>query len=267
MESKGIIFDIKKYAIHDGPGIRTTIFFKGCPMNCWWCHNPESQKKEPEAFGGLFNRNLLNDCESDKEIIGKYVSVEEVMKEIKKDLIFYEESNGGVSFSGGEPLMQADFLNKLLIKCKSLGLHTTIDTAGCSSKETILKIAENIDLFLFDVKLLDDEKHKKYTGISNKQIIENLLLLSEMKYDIIIRIPIIPTVNDSKEDIEKFGKFLQDLNIIRIDLLPYHTIGEEKYKKLKKVNRMKEITPPTKDRIEEIKKQLEKYNLTVSVEV
>ncbi len=189
------------------------------------------------------------------------------MKEIEKDIIFYEESNGGVSFSGGEPLMQKDFLNELLINCKKNGLHTTLDTAGCVSKEIILEIAPNVDLFLYDLKLMDDKKHQKYTGISNKELLENLLLLSEMKCNIIVRIPIIPTVNDSEEDIVDFGKFIQKLNIIRVDLLPYHSIGEEKYKKLKKVNRMKEIIPPSKERIDEIKKQLESFDLNVSIEV
>ncbi len=267
MASQGVIFDIKKYAIHDGPGIRTTIFFKGCPMDCWWCHNPESQMKEPEPFNDSLKTNSLYLCENDGEIIGRNVSVKEVMKEIEKDIIFYEESNGGVSFSGGEPLMQKDFLNELLINCKKNGLHTTLDTAGCVSKEIILEIAPNVDLFLYDLKLMDDKKHQKYTGISNKELLENLLLLSEMKCNIIVRIPIIPTVNDSKEDIVDFGKFIQKLNIIRVDLLPYHSIGEEKYKKLKKVNRMKEIIPPSKERIEEIMKQLESFDLNVSIEV
>jgi len=267
MASQGIIFDIKKYAIHDGPGIRTTIFFKGCPMDCWWCHNPESKKKEPEPFTDALQTNSVNLCRSDGEIIGRSISVTEVMKEINKDIVFYEESNGGVSFSGGEPLMQKDFLNELLIECKKNGLHTTLDTAGCASKEIILLIAPNVDLFLYDLKLVNDKKHQKYTGISNKEILENLLLLSELKYNIVIRIPIIPTINDSKEDIADFGKFIQKLNIIRVDLLPYHTIGEEKYKKLKKVNRMKEIIPPSKERLEKIKKQLESFNLNVSIEV
>lgn len=267
MASQGVIFDIKKYAIHDGPGIRTTIFFKGCPMDCWWCHNPESQKKEPEPFSNSLRNNSQNLCVNDGEIIGRNVSVREVMEEIKKDIVFYEESEGGVSFSGGEPLMQKDFLNELLINCKKNGLHTTLDTAGCASKEIILQIAPNVDLFLYDLKLIDDKKHQKYTGISNKEILENLLLLSELKHNIVIRIPIVPTINDSEEDIADFGKFIQKVNIIRVDLLPYHIIGEEKYRKLKKVNRMKEIVPPSKERIEEIKKQLETFNLNVSIEV
>ncbi len=267
MASQGIIFDIKKYAIHDGPGIRTTIFFKGCPMDCWWCHNPESQEKELKPFINLLKTSSVNNCDNDGEPIGRIVSVKETMKEIKKDLVFYEESEGGVSFSGGEPLMQKDFLNELLICCKKNGLHTTLDTAGCVSKEIILQIAPNVDLFLYDLKLIDDKKHQKYTGISNKEILENLLLLSDLKYNIVIRIPVIPTINDSLVDIADFGKFIQKLNIIRIDLLPYHTIGEEKYKRLKKVNRMKEIIPPSKERIEEIKKQLESFDLNVSIEV
>lgn len=260
MEKTGIIFDIKRYAVHDGPGIRTTVFLKGCPLECWWCHNPESQKLEPESFS-----ENSNSCDEIPEKIGRIISVSEVMNEVRKDQIFYEESNGGVTFSGGEPLFQYNFLKELLKTSKEYSLHTTLDTAGCISKEKILQIAPLVDLFLYDIKLINDNKHIKYTGISNKDILANLIELSKRKFKIIIRIPIIPSINDDKDELDLFGKFIQPLNVEKVELLPFHTIGENKYSKLKKLNRMKDIQPPTRELMNEIKYHLESFNLTVCI--
>jgi len=267
MTQKGVIFDIKKFAVHDGPGIRTTIFFKGCPMDCWWCHNPESHSTEPETITRqIFTGSSTKACYERKEIIGREVSINEVMNEILKDQVFYEISNGGVSFSGGEPLMQSKFLLLLLKKSKENGLHTVLDTSGCASPDIVKEIAAFVDLFLYDLKIVDEEKHKKYTGKSNKEIKENLEILTKANHKVIVRIPIIPTINDNLEDIKQFGKFLTKLKIIRVELLPFHKIGEEKYKKLNKINRMKNIEKPTKENMEEIKESLEKFGLEVKIE-
>ena len=152
MESQGIIFDIKHFAVHDGPGIRTTVFFKGCPLNCWWCHNPESQDINPEEIK-ITDKNFLL---KDSETLGQKVTTSEVMNEVHKDRVFYEESNGGVTFSGGEPLYQIDFLLALLKESKASGYHTALDTAGCTDSSLLLKIIDFVDLFLYDLKIIDN---------------------------------------------------------------------------------------------------------------
>ena len=187
---QGIIFDIKHYAIHDGPGIRTTVFLKGCPLGCWWCHNPESrsgdifQYKKQEKIEGRIVEQI--------ETIGKNYTVPEVMKEIEKDIVFFEESGGGVTFSGGEPFKQTEFLKELLKCCKKQEIHTCVDTTGYVKTDQLEKAALFTDLFLFDLKHFDDKMHIKYTGVSNKQILENLQLLDEMGKSVQIRYPLIP---------------------------------------------------------------------------
>lgn len=267
MAQKGVIFDIKKFAVHDGPGIRTTVFFKGCPMDCWWCHNPESHSTEPETITRqIFTGASTKACFERKELIGREISLDEIITEIMKDQVFYEISKGGVSFSGGEPLMQSDFLLSLLKKSKALGLHTVLDTSGCESSDIVKEIANFVDLFLYDLKIVDEKKHKKYTGKSNDIIKQNLEMLTKLKHKVIIRIPIIPTINDTLEDIKQFGEFLSKLEIIRVELLPFHKIGEEKYHKLNKMNRMKDIQKPTKEHMITIKERLEEYGLVVRIE-
>ena len=177
-EVKGVIFNIKKYALHDGPGIRTTVFFKGCALSCWWCHNPEGISQSIELSCG---------------IPGREVSVTELVNELKKDWIFYEESNGGITISGGEPLMQPEFLLHLMEKIHSvMDVSVTLDTSGFAPWKTIEKIKDKIDLFLYDIKLLDDELHQKYTGVSNKLILKNFEKLDKEGRNLIIRFPIIP---------------------------------------------------------------------------
>ena len=205
MSNSGFIFDIKKFAIHDGPGIRTTVFLKGCVMDCWWCHNPESQNLEPEK---IIKVNQLNIHET----IDRKVSVDEVLEEVEKDRVFYEESGGGVTFSGGEALTQPEFLYSLLEKSKEKNIHTTLDTTGYVKWEILEKISNMVDLFLYDLKLFDDELHQKYTGVSNKLILENLLKLDANKNKIIIRIPIIPTLTDTEGNLEQLAIFIKNLN-------------------------------------------------------
>ena len=168
----GYVFDIKKFAIHDGPGIRTTVFLKGCPLRCWWCHNPESIKQ--------IKIDENNSCTASETSIVRKYSVNELLKIIQKDLIFYDESDGGVTFSGGEPLIQIDFLELILQKCKSEYIKTAIDTCGYVKTESFERIYKYTDLFLYDLKLFDDELHRKYTGVSNNLIKENLEFLNSI---------------------------------------------------------------------------------------
>ena len=228
---KGFIFDIKRFAVHDGPGIRTSVFLKGCPCSCWWCHNPESIKPYPQKI----TKTIFLDGKTFKkeEIIGSLMSVFDVMTEIRKDKIFYDESGGGVTFSGGEPLMQSEFLLELLKECKIENIHTTVDTSGFVNEGKLLEIIDCVDLFLYDLKLINNELHKKYTGVSNKVILQNLQILVNRHKPIIIRIPIIPSITDTNENLEEIIDFLNDLPAIKeINLLPYHNIAKEKYKRL-----------------------------------
>ncbi|MHA1482468.1 MAG: glycyl-radical enzyme activating protein [Candidatus Heimdallarchaeaceae archaeon] len=268
MKNKGFIFDIKKYAVHDGPGIRTTVFLKGCPLRCWWCHNPESHKLEPEKMIIEIGGSKFESSVTREKIIGKEVTVPEVIQEIEKDIIFYDESGGGVTFSGGEPLLQIDFLDALLTECKQREISTTLDTSGYASLEALKKICDKIDLFLYDLKIIDDEKHEFYTQVSNKSILKNLQFLSERQKNIIIRISIIPDITNTVENITQLGEFISSLgNVSEVEILAYHTIGEEKYKKLRINNRMLGTKPPTSEEMEEIGKKLESYGLQVKIEV
>jgi pyruvate formate lyase activating enzyme len=249
---QGVIFDIKRFALHDGPGIRTTVFFKGCPMKCPWCHNPESQKKCPER--------VTNNGK--KEIIGKKRSVVEVMNEIEKEVVFYDESRGGVTFSGGEPLVQPQFLKALLQECHKRDIHTTLDTTGYVSPKTFKSIVDQVDMFLYDLKIMDEQNHIRCTGVSNRPVIENLEILSKKGKKVIIRFPVIPGITDTEKNIKAVGTFVSSLkNINEIDLLPYHHTAEGKYRRLKKENIMKtmKVKPPGDERMEEIRQLFKKY--------
>ena len=283
---EGQVFNIMKYAVHDGPGIRTTVFLKGCPLNCWWCHNPESQELKPQltffpnrCIGCMdcisackenaitvVNGTIvtdLNKCKNNgdctlvcfaeaREMAGKSMSVDEVVKEVLKDKVFYDESGGGVTFSGGEPLMQSSFLLEVLKELKELGIHTTIDTCGFASSEVVKEVAQLTDLFLFDLKHTNSEKHKKYTGVSNNLILENLNMLDKMGKNIIIRIPVIPGFNNSKEELEDFKSYINTLkNVKEVNLLPYHSIGQEKYNRIGKPYKMKGVKEPSEEDMEE----------------
>lgn len=270
-KNSGIIFNIKHFAIHDGPGIRLTIFLKGCPLKCKWCHNPESYKKEPQ----------LLKYDSKEEIIGKEITLSEIIKEIEKDRIFFDESDGGVTLSGGEPLFQPNFIENILKYCNENDIHTTLDTSGYAPLENLKKIAEKVDLFLFDLKLFDSDKHKYFTGVDNKIIFENLHFLIENGYKTIIRLPLIPTINDDDKNISQIADFIINLEkidlhnaLLKVDLLPYHNFGIEKFKKLgiienydfcKKINR---FSDPEIQRIKKIfidKFKSEKINISVTI--
>ena len=262
--TSGIVFDIKKFAIHDGPGIRTTVFFKGCPLKCEWCHNPESQKHGIEQI--LTNPIISRDDDSIYELIGKKISSSELLDEIKKDILFYDESGGGVTFSGGDPLSQLKFLKSCLQLCKETEIHTALDTAGYLSWSKIKEIIPLVNLFLYDLKFIDETKHIKYTGVSNKMILENLSNLSSINMAIWIRIPIIPTLNDTDEEIQEMITFISTLNsVVSIDLLPFHKIGKNKYHRLNLPYKMEDFFEPSTDRMEELKRKFETLNIPVKI--
>lgn len=295
----GIVMNIQKYSIHDGPGIRTTVFLKGCPLNCWWCHNPESQKSNPEIMFfkekckscGLCLKmcpqkaiefvdgypvtnegkcNLCGKCtdfctSNAREIIGKEMTVKDLMKEIIKDEAFYDESNGGVTFSGGEPLMHADYLNDILRACKNRGIHTTIDTSGYADWSQFEKIIDNTDLFLFDIKHMDNEKHFKYIGIGNTVILENLKKLSERGSNIYIRMPIIAGVNDDDKNIDAAVDFISKLNIIHVNLLPYHKMGMDKYVRLNKKYKLSGLEKPSDEVMDKIADKFKKAGIKTKI--
>lgn len=236
----GVVFDIKHYAVHDGPGIRQTIFFKGCPLSCWWCHNPESQSPEIEKY--TKKKKLDGEIFRTEEKIGYTIDSKELFKIIEGDTIFYDESNGGVTFSGGEPLMQADFLKDTASKCKDAEIHTALDTCGYSEQDVFLSVLPFIDLVLFDLKLMNDSIHKKYTGVSNRIILENLKMLNESGKDIRIRFPVIPGITDTRSNIEEIKSYLEKLKKINhIDILPYHDISKGKYQRFNKENKLKDV--------------------------
>ncbi len=232
METKGLLFDIRRYAVHDGPGIRTTVFFKGCPLNCLWCHNPESILPQPQPI--IRNKKLGTKTFSEEETVGRYYTTEEVMDIIRQDRMFYDESKGGVSFSGGEPLLQKDFLLSLLKQCREEGIHTAIDTCGYAPEAVFSELAQNTDLLLFDIKTAHQQQHEEYTGKDNMLILQNLFSLKADGPEVIIRIPVIPGFNDSTTELTAISKILKKCKarIKEIHLIPYHKLGRQKYEAL-----------------------------------
>ena len=238
---KGRIFNIQRFSIHDGPGIRTIVFFKGCFMRCAWCCNPESQRYEIETI-----------IEKDKEkTVGYDVTVSDIMPEILSDLPFYRRSGGGVTLSGGEVLCQADFARELLKACKEEGLHTAIESAASAPFSEIEKILPYVDLYLMDIKHLDSQKHKEYTGVGNERILENARKIASSGVELVVRTPVIPGFNDTAEEIRAISRFAASLEGVREHhLLPYHRLGSDKYQGLGRNYALKEIEPPGKERME-----------------
>lgn len=247
---KGNVFDIQRYSIHDGKGIRTVVFMKGCPLRCKWCANPESWLLESQLFykaSTCIHCNLCNNftdatkCPSEALCIkGKWMTVEEVMHEIRKDIPFYKRSNGGVTISGGEPLLQYEFTLELLKQCKEEGISTAIETTGFVDQAILTKVLPYVDLFLYDIKSMDSDIHKRWTGVDNHKILENLKYLANQA-DIMVRTPMIPEVNDKKEDIEAIMNFLKECNISKYALLPFHQYGSSKYEGLHLEYEMKHV--------------------------
>jgi pyruvate formate lyase activating enzyme len=262
----GLIFDIKRFALHDGPGIRTTVFLKGCSLRCWWCQNPESIREFSESLqvksiSTTFNKECVEDT-----IFGKQYSVEELIEELLKDRIFYDESSGGITFSGGEPLIQYQYLSECLKKCKSFGLKTAIDTSGYVQFEAFTKVYDYTDIFLYDIKLIDEKDHIVYTDVSNKLILDNLKLLTNLGNKVVIRIPLIPDITDTKKNLNDTISLLTSLkNIKQIDLLPYNKIAESKYKRFNKCSKIGELQTQSNEKLLEIKSLFENLNIKVSL--
>ena len=206
-------------------------------------------------------------CPSDAlSIAGKQMTVKEILEEIEKDRIFYEESRGGVTFSGGEPLMQPDFLNALLKECKERAIHTAVNTCGFAQYEIIDRIRDKVDLFLYDIKTMDNRKHRKYTGASNEQILKNLKKLAESGSSIVISFPIIPGINDDDKNVTRTAEFISSLpNIQQVNLLPYHRAGIEKYKNLGKPYKLDKIQPPSNQRVKSVKEKMEAFGIRVGI--
>jgi pyruvate formate lyase activating enzyme len=261
----GIVFDIKRYAIHDGPGIRTTVFLKGCPLRCPWCHNPEGQNPDPETMVSVLRGKALYGA-GETKIVGRVMEVEEVMVEIEKDLLFFDESGGGVTFSGGEPLAQPDFLTSLLEICKERNVHTCLDTCGYASSEVFCSVIDNVNLFLYDLKIMNDREHQKYTGVSNRLILENLKALDAQGKKVVIRFLVIPGITDTKENISETIDFIASLKTIRdVSLLPHHRIAGQKYKRLRRKNEMEDVPSATPKRMAAVGAEFERYGNRVTV--
>lgn len=295
----GLVFNTQNYSLHDGPGIRTTVFLKGCPLRCDWCHNPESRAAESEIAWSEARCIRCGQCsevcphsaagrpaspEIDRqrclrcgqcvavcptgarELVGRQRTVAEVLAEILQDRIFYDESGGGVTLSGGEPLMQPEFAVELLAACRVQGLHTAVDTCGYGRCEDLLALAAVTDLFLYDVKILDDDRHRQYTGASNVVILENLKALCQVRADVWIRVPVIPGFNDSARDVEAIAAWVASLgNIRRLHLLPYHALGRNKAERVGLVPDAAPAARPADDHLEDLAGRARACGLEVQI--
>lgn len=231
---RGILFDVRRFSVHDGPGIRTTVFFKGCPLQCPWCHNPEGINPEIETIAIEQTVNGMSFTRT--ETVGRWVSAENLIEELIADRIFYEESGGGITMSGGEPLMQISFLENLLKFCRHNHLHTCVDTSGFADSVDIERLVPLIDLFLYDLKIMDRDLHHQWTGVNLELILENLICLHNAGAEVIIRYPLIPGFNDNEAQLHRLVEFLQPLyRFRRIDILPYHGLGKNKYYRLNRL--------------------------------
>lgn len=299
----GLLFDVQKFATHDGGGIRTLIFLKGCPLQCLWCSNPESLSPHPESnfvpnncvgcgkcrtvcpqdaigdgkldqSGLTIDRNRCTLCgECAKfcyagaiNILGRYVTVSELMEMVEKDREFYEESGGGITFSGGEPLAQPQFLEAALKEAQRRGIHTAIETSSFASWEVYESILEHVDLVLTDIKHMDDEEHKKVTGVSNRLILENMRKISDLGIPLRIRLPLIPGINDSDSNLNATADFVQKLNNVQsLDILPYHRLGEMKWGQLDFSYPLEGLEPPTLEQVTERVSCLQDRSFRISI--
>ncbi|MGN1095616.1 MAG: glycyl-radical enzyme activating protein [Eubacteriales bacterium] len=255
-DTVGRIFDIQRYSIHDGPGIRTIVFFKGCILRCRWCCNPESQEWEIQQ--------MMRDGKM--QTVGRDVTVREVMEEIEKDFPYYYRSGGGVTLSGGEALCQPDFAEALLKACHDDGINTAIETTGFAEKEVLDRIIPLIDYVLMDIKHTDGKKHEAFTGKSNEKILENARYIAGIAKDMTVRVPVIPTFNDTEREIRDIAKFAATLpNVTKINLLPYHRLGRDKYTGLSREYSLDNIEPMPKEKINTLLEAARESGLLVSV--
>lgn len=299
---KAIIFDIQKFSVHDGPGLRTLIFMKGCPLACIWCCNPESQSRALElvfyvercirsnrclevcparAISVKENRLVLdkilcNLCGKCVEVcyaeawkmFGRVVDVDYVMKEIEKDVAFYRNSGGGVTFGGGEPLLYPDFVSAVAKRCQSAGIPVAIETCGYVPWKNLERVLDNMDLVMFDIKHLDPKMHKELCGCSNQLILKNLKALSRINNtEVIVRFPIITGLNDTEDNVNSTARFVASLNgnIKRVELLPYHKFGEKKYERLGRKYTLKGLEIPSDEHMHAIESIMENYGLNVQI--
>ena len=295
----GFIFNIQGYCIHDGPGIRTSVFLKGCPLRCLWCQNPESHSFYPELLfaeekctgcgkcvpicpenairvNGKKSRTDRQLCKSSKlcvdacpnearAVIGRRATTDEVFKEIAADSLFYQESGGGVTLSGGEPLAQPEFAAHILKKCRDAGFHTAMDTCGYASWATMKEVLRHVDLVLYDFKHMNPELHKKYTGVSNELILQNAEKIHrDTSIPMRARVTVIPGFNDSPENIEATARFIADKlsNSIPVHILPYHRLGEAKWERLDRKNETAAFDTPGEQRLVECRRIFESFSLT-----
>lgn len=300
MDPMGTVFDIKKYALHDGSGIRTTVFLKGCPMNCAWCHNPEGLMGIPEVVyttdrclgcgtcveicqaealrltsrGVACNgkRCLACGCCTEacpaqaRELVGRRLSVSQVLEAVLKDQLFYDESGGGVTFSGGEPLHQPDFLLALLEACGDNEIHRCVDTSGLAPWDTFSRIAPHADLFLYDLKHMDGDRHRHATGVDNARIMDNLIRLNRLGASIILRMPLIPGFNDDVTNVEQTGDFIAGLaGVDTLHLLPYHSMQESKYTKVGREYPGRTIDRDVARPVTEVAEQLRGFGLNIEI--
>ena len=261
----GVVFDVKKFAVHDGPGIRTTIFLKGCPLKCTWCHNPEGISSAVQCVPRIQRVGDFSFVEMEQ--IGREVTVEGLMEEILSDSVFMEESGGGVTFSGGEPFMQFEFLLAIIYRCREAGIHVVVDTSAYTKPDMLLKATEVTNLFLVDLKMMDDDLHRRYTGVSNKRILENLRQLSEKKKQFRIRIPVIPEISLAKDNINRVIQFLKQLPEppVGVDLLPFHNSGSHKYERLELPNAFRGVKSMRAEDLEEVSVQFQEAGIAVCV--
>ena len=299
--STGLIFDIKKYAINDGPGIRLTVFFKGCNLSCKWCHNPESMSPKVQKMytaskcigavkciencpndalkmtenGIVTDYNVCNLCGKCAEVcptkafemLGSTIPISDLMKQIDNEAIFFDQSGGGVTFSGGEPLMHSDYLLEALKECGKRFYHRVVDTTAFAAQETVLEVAKHTELFLIDLKVMDADAHKKYTGVGNEKILKNITELAKTNVDIIFRMPLIKGVNATKENSIKTAIFINSLEGNRnlINLLPYHKIAENKHIKLGNPTNFVGFEAPSDDEVQEIISIFSDHGITATI--
>ena len=255
MATLGRIFNIQRFSIHDGPGIRTIVFFKGCPMRCAWCCNPESQSFEIEE---MYEAGKV-------KTVGRDVAVSDVMPEILADLPYYRRSGGGVTLSGGEVLCQSTFAAELLSECKSAGLHTAIESAATLSYDKIEMILPYLDLYLMDIKHMDSVKHKEYTANGNELILENARRVAKSGVELIIRTPVVPGFNDTEDEILAIAKFAKEIGAKEYHLLPYHRLGSDKYNGLSRGYAMKDVEPPGKEKMQYLLSVAERTGITCQI--